>query len=79
MHRTQKTSWADDVDEFGEQGRTRQERPRQTGTDSHLDIPKTPKVLESVDENGIITIVEYAENEAGKKVKVISLPLTADE
>lgn len=52
----QKTSWADDVDEF--------EQP--SGRPSKkLEEPRT-----SVDENGIVTIVEYAVNDEGKKVKI---------
>ena len=62
-----KTSWADDVDELGE----------------YLNLPYEPNApcsncnptldqqkIETVDENGIRTVVEYSVNDAGKKVKV---------
>ncbi|EJD05518.1 translation initiation factor eIF3g [Fomitiporia mediterranea MF3/22] len=35
-----------------------------------LEHPRLPKPEESVDENGIITVVEYSVNDEGKKVKI---------
>ena len=37
-----------------------------------LEQPRLPKPEETVDENGIITVVEYSVNDEGRKVKVSS-------
>ena len=73
FHRKQKTSWADDVDEFGidfclilsiVSGAEIhvQDQPRNGPTNGIVE--------DSVDENGVRTVVEYVVNDDGKKVKV---------
>lgn len=57
---TIKTSWADDVEEL----------------DQPKEQPPAPQIGEdSVDENGVRTIVEYITNDDGKKIKVRLIPL----
>jgi translation initiation factor 3 subunit G len=63
IYRLNKTSWADDVDELG-----------QFYAINVLcmltPLVDQPKIEDSVDENGIRTIIEYTLNDEGKKVKV---------
>lgn len=68
-YRPAKTSWADEVDDLG----------AHNCPGSLISSPLTiysagevPQITETVDKNGIITIVEYTTNEEGKKVKVSS-------
>ena len=42
----------------------------QGNTNICVDQSRVPKREETVDENGIITVVEYGTNDEGKKVKV---------
>jgi hypothetical protein len=56
----QNKSWADDVDEFSSK------------TDDIAARIADKRDEEFIDENGIRTIVEYTENEDGKRVKVLS-------
>ena len=60
-----KTSWADEVDGLGKH--TALGPLYRCPTIYLLDGP--PKIEETIDENGIRTIVEYTTNEDGKRVK----------
>jgi hypothetical protein len=62
LHSTQKTSWADDVEDLGKHSCSVSSPP-------HL-FPDQSKGEDYIDDNGIRTTVEYAVNEEGKKVKV---------
>ena len=59
-----KPSWADDVEDFGEPHSSAHFASSLYVTLDDL------KPSDTIDENGIRTIVDYATNEAGKKIKV---------
>ncbi len=61
-----KTSWADDVaDELG----TKSPNPS-IDQPSNQSTETPQKISDSIDENGVRTVVEYVLNDEGKKVKV---------
>ncbi|KXN83301.1 Eukaryotic translation initiation factor 3 subunit G [Leucoagaricus sp. SymC.cos] len=68
---SRKLQWADEVDEFGTNS------PSISPDSTHLtsiinpDKKDGPQNEDYVDENGIRTTIEYAENEDGKRVKII--------
>lgn len=67
-YRPPKTSWADEVDDLG----AHNYHPSSHHTLNIYFAGEVPQITETVDKNGIITIVEYTTNEEGKKVKVWS-------